>query len=151
MSARLNNCLLSVLEYNNFDIQRVTTRHVEIDQRRSGSCTTAARQSGHVDLTRNHVSMQAVWNPWPQPGTSRPISPSPNSTRHTAHSAFSAATCTNTGSCVISFSPPSASLVPPATCDGQEGVDGGADEVAALMPSFLGASFLPCRTNRQKM
>nr|XP_034577048.1 uncharacterized protein LOC117840641 [Setaria viridis] len=68
------------------------------------AAATAARQSGHVELTRNHASMHSAWNPCPQPGTSRvAASPSPSSARHTAQSTFSApnpaaATRTNTGS-----------------------------------------------------
>ena len=45
-----------------------------------------ARQDGHEARVRSQASTQAMWKPWPHPGSTRTASPSANSARHIAHS-----------------------------------------------------------------
>nr|CAB3504500.1 unnamed protein product [Digitaria exilis] len=64
------------------------------DAEAPGACglaaSTAARQKGHREVPSSHGAAHAQWKRWPQGRCAR-TSPARNSSRHTAHSACSAA------------------------------------------------------------
>lgn len=52
-----------------------------------GSPTTTARQMGHVECERSHMSTQSTWNRCMHAGSCRTISPTCTSPRHMTHCA----------------------------------------------------------------